>query len=46
LTALLAAREHARKHKDWSTADTIRKTLEEHGFEIQDTAQGPVWRKK
>jgi cysteinyl-tRNA synthetase len=46
LQALLAAREEARKHKDWNTADLIRKNLEQLGFEIQDTADGPVWRKK
>ncbi|MBN1280233.1 MAG: cysteine--tRNA ligase [Candidatus Thermoplasmatota archaeon] len=46
LNALLAVREDARKHKDWKTADHIRKHLEELGFEIQDTASGPVWRNK
>ena len=46
LKELLLAREDARKHKDWKTADLIRKNLEELGFEIQDTAAGPVWRKK
>ena len=43
---LLKAREEARKKKDWNTADTIRKNLDTFGFEIQDTANGPVWRKK
>ncbi|HVQ00503.1 MAG TPA: cysteine--tRNA ligase, partial [Candidatus Thermoplasmatota archaeon] len=46
LQHLLHAREDARKRKDWSTADTIRKGLEALEFEIQDTAHGPVWRKK
>jgi cysteinyl-tRNA synthetase len=46
MKTVLQAREDARKHKDWKTADLIRKNLEELGFEIQDTAQGPVWRKK
>ena len=46
MLALLHAREEARKHKDWKTADHIRKNLEQLGFEIQDTASGPVWRKK
>jgi cysteinyl-tRNA synthetase len=45
LARLLAAREEARKRKDWGTADAIRKGLETLGFEIQDTAQGPVWRR-
>jgi cysteinyl-tRNA synthetase len=46
MNALLFAREDARKHKDWKTADHIRNNLEELGFEIQDTIKGPVWRKK
>ncbi|HYF13072.1 MAG TPA: cysteine--tRNA ligase [Candidatus Paceibacterota bacterium] len=43
---LLKAREEARKTKDFSTADTIRKQIEEQGFEIKDTAQGPEITKK
>jgi cysteinyl-tRNA synthetase len=46
MKVVLNAREDARSHKDWATADLIRKRLWELGFEIQDTAQGPVWRKK
>ena len=46
MQALLDAREEARKRKDWTTADRIRKNLEHLGFEIQDTVAGPVWRKK
>ena len=46
LALLLEIREDARKNKDWGTADDIRKKLEEIGFEIQDTNDGPVWRKK
>jgi cysteinyl-tRNA synthetase len=43
---LLKARERARMKKDWNTADNIRNNLEKIGFEIQDTTDGPVWRKK
>lgn len=43
---LLFIREDARKHKDWKTADHIRENLEELGFEIQDTEDGSIWRKK
>jgi len=43
---LLALREDARKRKDWGTSDDIRKELENIGFEIQDTNDGPNWRKK
>jgi cysteinyl-tRNA synthetase len=46
LQALLETRQEARKKKDYKTADDIRKTLDHLGFEIQDTASGPVWRKK
>ena len=46
LALLLKIREDARKNKDWNTADNIRKKLDEIGFEIQDTSDGPVWRKK
>ncbi len=43
---LLEKRENARKNKDWETADSIRNDLVMVGFEIQDTSEGPVWRKK
>jgi len=46
LQALLETRQEARKKKDYKTADDIRKNLDHLGFEIQDTASGPVWRKK
>lgn len=46
MQTLLEAREEARGKKDYKTADLIRKNLESLGFEVQDTATGPVWRKK
>jgi len=46
LNLLLIIREEARKKKDWNTADSIRKDIDEIGFEIQDTSNGPIWRKK
>ena len=46
INLLLELRENARKKKDWRTADNIRKELDEIGFEIQDTNDGPTWRKK
>ena len=46
INALLEKREEARMNKDWKTADLIRNDLEMVGFEIQDTSEGPVWRKK
>ncbi len=46
MNILLNIREDARNNKDWKTADNIRNELEKIGLEIQDTADGPVWRKK
>ncbi len=46
LQQLLKTRESARQQKDWKTADDIRNSLEDSGYEIQDTTEGPVWRKK
>lgn len=46
LDRILEIREESRKNKDWKTSDNIRKKLEDIGFEIQDTDDGPVWRKK
>ncbi len=43
---LLAEREEARKRRDFSTADRIRATLEKAGLIIEDTVQGPKWRRK
>jgi len=43
---LLMERDNARNRKDWTTADSIRKELDQIGFEIQDTFKGSVWRKK
>ena len=38
--ALLEARAHARKAKDWGTADAVRDGLSGLGFVIEDTPQG------
>ena len=46
LETMLEIREEARNSKDWKTADNIRKELDDIGFEIQDTIDGPVWRRK
>jgi cysteinyl-tRNA synthetase len=40
----LAAREAARKAKDFARADEIRVELRAQGVEIMDTARGPEWR--
>jgi len=46
LDIILEMRNESRERKDWVTSDDIRKELEDIGFEIQDTFDGPVWRKK
>jgi len=40
----VAAREAARKEKDFATADEIRARLAEKGVEVEDTPGGPRWR--
>jgi cysteinyl-tRNA synthetase len=46
IEALIAARNAARKQKDWARADTIRKQLAEMDILLEDTPQGTVWRVK
>jgi cysteinyl-tRNA synthetase len=40
---LIAERTQARKEKNWSRADEIRRELDALGVEVQDTAAGPTW---
>jgi cysteinyl-tRNA synthetase len=40
----IAAREQARKSKDFKEADRIRAELKARKVEIEDTPQGPKWR--
>jgi len=40
---LLAARQQARKDKDFAKADMLRDVLAEAGLVVEDTAQGPRW---
>ncbi len=42
---LINKREQARKQKDWSAADEIRKEIEAMGIEVIDTPDGPRWRR-
>jgi cysteinyl-tRNA synthetase len=42
----LAARQAARKARDFAAADTIRDELAARGIEVEDTPQGPRWRKR
>lgn len=38
---LIQSREEARDHKNWDKADTIRETLHEKGFSLEDSSDGP-----
>jgi len=42
---LMAQREKARNKRDWRKADAIRKEIRKQGFVLEDTAEGPRWRK-
>ncbi len=45
IEALLAERQEARKSRDFAAADRIRDQLQEQGVVIEDTPQGPRWRR-
>ena len=46
IEALMAEREQARAEKNWSRADEIRDELLAQGIVIEDTPQGPRWRRE
>ena len=43
--ALIAARQAARKSKNWAEADRIRDKIKEMGIILEDTPQGVKWKK-
>jgi cysteinyl-tRNA synthetase len=43
--ALIAARQAARKEKNWAEADRIRDKLKEMGIILEDTPQGVRWKR-
>ena len=45
INGMVADRENARKSKDYATADRIRKELTALNVVVEDTPEGPVWRK-
>ncbi len=45
VTLLVAEREVARQTKNWKRADELRALIRKKGFDLADTAQGPVLRK-
>jgi cysteinyl-tRNA synthetase len=46
IDALVAKREEARASKDWAEADRIREALTAEGVVIDDTPDGPRWRRR
>lgn len=46
IKTLAQAREKARQAKDWAQADELRQQIEQEGYTIEDTPQGPQIRKK
>ena len=44
IDALVSARQEAREMKEFNEADRIRDELQSRGIEIEDTANGPIWR--
>jgi len=45
IDALVEAREAARRAKDWAEADRIRDELTALGIVVEDTPNGPKWRR-
>lgn len=45
LQAMIEAREEARRQKDWEKADQIRDQLREAGIILEDTPDGPRWKR-
>jgi cysteinyl-tRNA synthetase len=43
--SLIDQRQRARDKKDWGESDRLRHMLEDEHLEINDTANGPVWRR-
>ena len=46
LNLLMEIRSRARSQKDWTTADFIRDELKKIGIVIEDTPDGPRWKKE
>jgi cysteinyl-tRNA synthetase len=46
IDALVERREEARKARDWAEADRLRDELAERGVVVEDTPQGPRWKRR
>jgi cysteinyl-tRNA synthetase len=42
----VAARETARREKDWAIADRLRDELYAEGWFVEDTSEGPILRRR
>ncbi len=45
IEAMIAERTEAKKAKNWARADEIRNILKERGIIVEDTPQGPKWKR-
>jgi hypothetical protein len=45
VAALIEKREIARREKDWAQSDALRERLAGRGYLVEDTPQGPRWRR-
>jgi cysteinyl-tRNA synthetase len=45
VAALVEQREAARAARDWVTADALRESIRQRGYEIEDTPSGTRWRR-
>ena len=45
IEALMKERQQARQNRDFARADEIRDTLKERGILLEDTPQGPRWKR-
>ena len=45
IAALIEEREIARRERDWAQSDALREQLADQGYLVEDTPQGPRWRR-
>ena len=43
--AIIAERQKARDERDWARADVLRAKLRKQGLDVDDTPNGPRWRR-
>ena len=43
---LIQQREAARTARDWATADGLRETIHQQGYQIEDTPSGTKWQRR